>query len=129
MMEMCRWERNLIDIYMNRNMSKAKMMSFYTEGPDWSHTVSIDPEIFDDERAQLIEAATIGVQKQMKEDDFNLGAIVIVKKSKSSKKEALVNAYLCLVNLGQYDLAENLRKNFKNSSGQDLAEDKNGYSY
>lgn len=110
-------------------MSKTKMMSFYTEGPDWSHTVSIDPEIFDDERAQLIEAASLGVQKQMKEDDFNLGAIVIVKKSKSSKKEALVNAYLCLVNLGQYDLAENLRKNFKQSSGQDLAEDKTGYSY
>lgn len=128
-MAMFRWEPNLINIYMNSNMRKTKMMSFYTEGPDWSHTVSIDPEIFEDERAQLIEAATIGVQKQMKEDDFNLGAIVIVKKSKSSKKEALVNAYLCLVNLGQYELAENLRKNFKKSSGQDLAEDKNGYSY
>lgn len=128
-MAMCQLELNLINIYMNSNMSKTKMVSFYTEGPDWSHTVSIDPEIFDDERAQLIEAASLGVQKQMKEDDFNLGAIVIVKKSKSSKKEALVNAYLCLVNLGQYELAENLRKNFKKSSGQDLAEDKNGYSY
>lgn len=111
-------------------MSKTKMMNFYVEGPDWDHTVSLDPTLFDDERAQVIEAASLAIEKQMRDaDDLNLGAIIIVKRSKSAKKEALVNAYLCLVNVGQYKLAEELRKNFKNSSGQDLAEDKMGYSF
>ena len=75
------------------------MMSFYVEGPDWGHTVSIDPELFDNERAQIMEAASSGVEKQIDSDEFNLGAIVMVKKNKSSKKEALVNASLCLVNI------------------------------
>ena len=106
------------------------MLSFYVEGPDWGHNVSIDPELFDDERAQMFEAATLAIEKQMKEsDELNLGAILLVRKSKAAKKEAMVNAFLCLVNIGQYVLAENLRENFKKSSGQDLSEDKNGYSY
>jgi hypothetical protein len=100
-------------------MNKTKMMSFYVEGPDWGHTVSIDPELFDNERAQIMEAASSGVEKQ----------IDSVKKNKTSKKEALVNAYLCLVNIGKYKMAEDLRANFKKSSGQDLAEDKTGYSF
>ena len=105
------------------------MMSFYVEGPDWGHSVSLDPELFDDERSQLIEAASLAVERQMKEDDMNLGAIIIVKKSKAAKKEALVNAYLCLVNVGQYKLAEDLRANFKKETGKDLAEDKMGYEF
>ena len=106
------------------------MLSFYVEGPDWGHNVSIDPELFDEERAQMFEAATLAIEKQMKEsDELNLGAILLVRKSKAAKKEAMVNAFLCLVNIGQYVLAENLRENFKKSSGQDLSEDKNGYSY
>ena len=114
---------------MNK-MSKTKMLSFYVEGPDWGHSVSLDPVIFDDERAQMFEAATLAIEKQMKEaEELNLGAILLVKKSKTAKKEAMVNAFLCLVNIGQYVLAENLRENFKKSSGQDLSEDKNGYSY
>lgn len=116
-------------MYMNRSMNKQKMLNFYVEGPDWSHTVSVDPEVFDDERSQIIEAASAGVEKQINADEFNLGAIVIVKKTKSTKKEALVNAYICLINVGRYKLAENLRQNFKKSSGQDLAEDKIGYSF
>jgi hypothetical protein len=114
---------------MNRSMNKTKMLSFYVEGPDWGHTVSVDPELFDNERAQIIEAATVGVEKQINSEEFNLGAIVIVKKTKTAKKEALVNAYLCLVNVGKYKLAEDLRANFKKNSGQDLAEDKTGYSF
>jgi len=114
---------------MNK-MSKTKMLSFYVEGPDWVHNVSIDPELFDDERSQIFEAATLAVEKQMKEsDELNIGAILLVRKSKAAKKEAMVNAFLCLVNIGQYVLAENLRENFKKSSGQDLSQDKNGYSY
>ena len=110
-------------------MNKQKMLNFYVEGPDWSHMVRVDPEIFEDERAQMIEAATAGVEKQVNAEEFNLGAIVIVKKTKLAKKEALVNAYICLINIGRYSLAENLRNNFKKSSGQDLAEDKIGYSF
>lgn len=109
---------------------KTKMINFYVEGPDWIQTVSVDPELLDTERDQLIEAATLAIEKQIRDTDaLNLGAILIVKRSKAAKKEALVNAYLCLVNAGQYKLAETLRKDFKKSSGQDLAQDKNGYSY
>ncbi len=111
-------------------MSKPKLMNFYVEGPDWEHPVSLDPTVFEDERSQLFEAATLGVEKQLKSADvFNVGAVILVKKSKTAKKEALVNAYLCLVNIGQYVLAEELRKSFKKESGQDLAADQQGYSY
>lgn len=111
-------------------MSKTKMMSFYVEGPDWGHSVSIDPELFDDERSQYFEAASLALEKQMRDnEDMNLGAIIIVKKSKAAKKEVFVNAYLCLVNIGYYKHAEELRATFKKESGNDLAEDKMGYSF
>jgi len=114
---------------MNK-MSKEQTMSFFVEGPDWEYTVSLDPTIFDDERSQLFEAATLAIEKQMKkDDDLNLGACILVRKSKASKKEAMVNAYLCLVNVGQYKLAEDLRNNFKESTKQDLADDKMGYTF
>ena len=106
------------------------MLSFYVEGPDWEHTVSINSDVFFDERAQLFEAATLAVEKEMKTaTSLNVGAIILVKKSKTAKKEAMVNAYLCLVNVGQYRLAEDLRQNFKKQSGQDLALDETGYSF
>lgn len=106
------------------------MLSFYVEGPDWTYSVSLDPEIFDDERSQLFEAASVAVETQLKNsDDVNIGAMIIVKKSKAAKKEAFVNAYLCLVNVGYYKLAEDLRANFKKETGNDLAADKMGYSF
>jgi hypothetical protein len=111
-------------------MSKTKTMNFYVEGPDWTQTVSLDPEFLTIERDRLIEAATLGIEKQIKNsEEMNLGAILLVRRSKTAKKEAMVNSYLCLVNAGHYKLAETLRKDFKKSSGQDLAEDKNGFSY
>ena len=110
-------------------MSKTKMMTFHVEGPNWEQNVSLDPNVFDDERSQLFEAASLAIEKQMKiplEDDeeFLLGALLIVRKSKTAKKEALVSAYLCLVNVGQYQMAEQLRANFKKETGDDLASDK-----
>lgn len=109
---------------------KEKLLTFYVEGPDWLHTVEVDPVLFDDERSQLLEAATLAVEKQLAlAETLNLGAIILVRKSKQAKKEAMVNAYLCLVNVGQYKLAESLRDSFKKQSGQDLAADENGYSY
>ena len=111
-------------------MSKTKMLNFYVEGPDWQHSVSVDPNLFDDERSQLFEAASLAIEKQMKEsDELNLGAIILVRKSKTAKKEAMVNGYLCLINVGQYKLAEDLRANFKKETGEDLEEDKMGYEF
>lgn len=111
-------------------MRKTKTMTFYVEGPDWAQTVSIDPDVVETERERLIEAGTVGIEKQIKESDaLNLGAILLVRKSKKSKKEAMVNSYICLVNAGHYKLAENLRSDFKKSSGQDLAQDVDGFSY
>lgn len=125
-------------------------MNFYVEGPDWEQSVSIDPELFENERDQLIEAGTLAIEKQIRAtpskeggtlgaekktltiqdtEVFNLGAILLVKKSKTAKKEAMVNAYICLINAGQYKLAEMLRVDFKKASGQDLAQDTNGVSY
>lgn len=105
-------------------------MNFYIEGPDWEQSVSLDPELFIEERDRLIEAGTLAIEKQIKEhESLNLGAILLIKRTKSSKKEAMVNAYICLINAGQYKLAETLRNDFKKSSGQDLAEDKTGFSY
>jgi hypothetical protein len=113
-----------------KKMSKPKSMTFYVEGPDWEQNVSVDPTVCDDERSQLFEAATRAVEKQIKSSDvLNVGAILLVRKSKTAKKEAMVNAYICLVNAGQHILAENLRMNFKTQSGTDLAMDENGYSY
>ena len=111
-------------------MSKPKLMTFHVEGPDWEHEVSVDPELFTAERAQIFEAATVGLEKQIKTaETLNVGAIILVRKGKSVKKEAMVNGYLCLVNAGQHILAETLRQSFKKASGQDLALDENGYSF
>ncbi len=110
--------------------NKTKTMNFYVEGPDWVQNVSVDPELLESERDRLIEAATLGIEKQIeKAESLNIGAILLVKRSKTSKKEAMVNAYLCLVNAGHYKLAETLREDFKKNSGQDLAQDTNGFSY
>ena len=112
------------------NMNKqAATTTYYIEGPDWSRTVDIDTEVFDSFRAQLFEAASEAIEKEIEEsDNFNLGAIVIVKKNKKNEKELLVNAYICLNNVGKHELAENLRKSFKEQTGQDLAVDEVGYS-
>ena len=113
-----------------KKMSKPKLKTFYVEGPDWEQNVAVDPEICSDERAQLFEAATVAIEKQIKSaDTLNVGAILLVRTSKKAKKEAMVNAYICLINAGQHALAENLRINFKSQSGNDLAMDENGYSY
>jgi hypothetical protein len=42
----------------------------------------------------------------------------VAQASKAAKKEAMVNAYICLVNVGQYQLAEELRANFKKETGR-----------
>lgn len=100
------------------------MVSYYVEGPDWSQNVSLDSDAFDTENVQIIEAGTRAIEQEMKKtENFNIGALLIVKKGKKVKGEKLVNAYICLNNAAQYELAEDLRKNFKAQTGQDLAID------
>lgn len=107
--------------------SKTKTVTYYVEGPDWEHAVNVDPEIFDTENSQIFEAAAQAIEKEMKSpDNFNIGALLIVKKSKKSQKEKLVNAYIALNNAAQYTVAEDLRKNFLKQTGQDLAKDEGG---
>jgi hypothetical protein len=109
---------------MNNMSSKTKMVSYYVEGPDWSQNVSLDSDAFDTENVQIIEAGTRAIEQEMKKtENFNIGALLIVKKGKKVKGEKLVNAYICLNNAAQYELAEDLRKNFKEQTGQDLAID------
>lgn len=113
------------------NMTKEKKITYHVEGPDWVYEAELDAEIFVTEAEQLFEAGTRGIENQLKEksdSDINIGAIIIVRKLKSSR-EALVNSYICLNNAAQHKLAEKLRENFKTQSGQDLALDQIGYSY
>jgi hypothetical protein len=110
-------------------MSKQTGIIYHVEGTDWERAVQIDTTIFDTPSAQLFEAASQAVEKEIIEsENFNLGAILIVKKNKKTTKEFLVNAYICLNNIAKYDLAESLRKNYKAETGQDLATDEIGYS-
>jgi hypothetical protein len=102
---------------------------YYVEGPDWERTVELDATVFKTRSAQLIEAASRAIETEMKKrDNFNLGGVVIVKDTRSSNREVLVNAYLCLNNVAQYALARKLREKFKTQTGQDLAADRVGYS-
>ena len=111
-------------------MTKDKKTTFFVEGPNWETEIMVDTVIHEDERSQLIEAATLAIEQKIdREEDLQLGAVILVKKTKKSSKEAMVNAYICLVNAAQYKMAENLRKNFKKESGTDLATDQNGFSY
>lgn len=107
-------------------MIHKKKMTFNVEGPDWNQNVVVDPEVFDTERLQYIEAGTKAIELQKESGDLNLGPIVCVRKGKS-KKEALVNSYICLINSAEYGLAEELRVKYKQQSGQDLAVDEQGY--
>lgn len=100
------------------------MVSYYVEGPDWGQNVSLNTDAFDTEESQVLEAGTRAIEQEMKKsDNFNIGAMLIVKKGKRVKGEKFVNAYVCLNNAAQYALAEDLRKNFKAQTGQDLAID------
>lgn len=107
-----------------------KTIKFNVEGTDWKHDVHVDPEVFDTERAQYIEAASRAIEKQMAtNEELDLGPLLIVKKERS-KREAMVNSYICLTNISQHKLAEELRQNFlKKTDGQDLAVDEKGYSF
>lgn len=109
--------------------AKTKKVTYYVEGPDWTQVVQIDPAAFDTPDAQIFEAGTVAIEQELKTPDtFNVGALLIVKKSKKARTERLVNSYICLNNAAQYSIAEDLRKNFKAQTGQDIAKDDSGIS-
>lgn len=109
--------------------SKTKTVSYYVEGPNWAQTVELDTEIFDTEACQIFEAGTRAIEQELKKsDDLDLGPFLLVKKTKKAKTELFVNTYICLNNSGHYKLAEELRSNYKKESGEDLAQDEQGYS-
>lgn len=111
-------------------MSKSKTATFYVEGPDWTRAVQVDTDVHTTERDQLFEAATIGIETELKETSkLQLGPIILVKKKKTDTREAMVNAYICLNNAAQFGLAEKLRDDYKKSSGNDLAIDEQGISF
>jgi hypothetical protein len=119
-------------MYLKDMMESGKTtnVTFYVEGPDWTEEIIVDVDIFDDEASQLFEAGTKAIEKQVNEkDELNVGALLLIKKGKKTSKEAMVNAYICLNNAAQYDLAEKLKKNFLEASGQDLSLDEPGYTY
>ena len=47
------------------SMTKDKKTTFYVEGPNWEAEVMVNTEIHDDERSQLIEAATLAIEKKL----------------------------------------------------------------
>jgi hypothetical protein len=104
--------------------------NFNVEGLDWIFDLDIDESIFVTPGEQYIEAASRGIEMQISTNEkLNLGPMIIVKK-RGSKKEALVNSYICLNNVSQYALAETLRESYKKQSGgQDLAVDDIGFSF
>lgn len=110
------------------NMTKKKV-TFYVEGVDWTQEIDVDVEIFESPRELYLEAASRGLEEQMKVQKLNLGPVILVRK-KGGKKEALVNSFMCLNNISQYELAQELRAAYmKKSDGQDLALDEQGYSF
>lgn len=111
-------------------MTQQKKVAYQVEGPGWTREVLVDSELHDDERSQLIEAGTLALEAKIKEDEaLSVGAVLSINKKGKKSKEALVNAYLCLINASQHKIAESLRQNFKKETGNDLAMDEKGFSY
>lgn len=110
----------------------TKAKTFIVEGPNWKTEVSVEVEDHDD-RSIIFEAATRGMEKQLNElednNSFDIGPIVILReKGKKKTSEKFVNAYICLNNCGMYKMAEGLRSNYKNATGNDLSLDSDGIS-
>ena len=111
-------------------MTQQIFTQFTIRGPNWSMNVPLDPSIYDTEAQLFIEAATCGIDAKFRasRENFQLGPIVSVKR-KSDGKEAMVNAYTCLINSGHHKMAERLRENFKSETEQDLRLDDSGISW
>lgn len=102
----------------------SKINNKYTvKSANWSMTVSINEEIFDDPH---IEACTRCIEQKIKlleeDEDFLVNPIMFVKSLKrKNSKEKIVNTYKVLLNAGFPSRAEILRKIFYASTEVDLA--------
>lgn len=115
-------------------MMTQNITTLYTvRGPQWSETVTVDESDFSDDRSKYIEVATRGIESQWKSagKKFKLGPIVEVKQKTKNGSTVIVNSYLCLLNSSiptAQSLAEMLRKNYQEETGQDLKLDESGYT-
>jgi len=96
---------------------------YMVKSADWSMTVSVNEEIFDDPH---IEACTKSIERKIKslqpDEDFLVNPIMFVKSLKrKNSKEKIVNTYKVLLNAGFPSRAETLRKVFYASTEVDLA--------
>ena len=104
---------------MNSNIVKFRVSS-----ADWSMTMGVDSEIFDD---LYIEAGTRCIEEKMKTsldkgDDFLLNPIITVSPViKKYGKSKILNSYKILINAGMPSRAEMLREVFYMNSNVDLA--------
>jgi len=111
-------------------MKNINETTYYVEGPNWEATVSVDTDINTEEKFQLLEAGTLAIEKRLSTGkDIQFGPILLIRRASRTAKEAQVNTYLCLINAAQYKAAEDLRSNYKKSSGEDLSLDQNGFAY
>lgn len=112
---------------------ESTSITFSIRGPQWVEIVSVDPTDFSDDRSKYIEVATRGIESQWKSagKKFKLGPIVEVKQKTTNGPTVIVNSYLCLLNSSiptAQSLAEMLRKNYQEETGQDLKLDESGYT-
>lgn len=103
---------------MSKNNNKYTVKS-----ANWSMTVSVNEEIFDDPH---IEACTRCIENKIDkletDEDFLVNPIMFVKSLKrKNSKEKIVNTYKVLLNAGFPGRAEILRKIFYASTEVDLA--------
>ena len=103
---------------MSKNNNKYTVKS-----ANWSMTVSVNEEIFDDPH---IEACTRCIENKIDkldpDEDFLVNPIMFVKSLKrKNSKEKIVNTYKVLLNAGLPNRAELLRKVFYDTTDVDLA--------
>lgn len=96
---------------------------YLVKSANWSMTVSINEEIFDDPH---IEACTQCIEEKIRaleaDDDFLVNPIMFVKSLKrKNSREKIVNTYKVLLNAGFPSRAETLRRIFFNTTDVDLA--------
>lgn len=107
---------------------KNRIKKFVVEGVDWAVEVKLDVLINSDTATRLFVVAAAAIEGILNQfNECKLGAIVLVTEDGKNNTFG-VNSYICLNRIGNYDDAQVLRKNFKRTSGQDLAKDLKGYN-
>lgn len=101
-------------------MNSSKIKEVRVKSADWTDTIEVDAEIFDD---YLLEAATRAVENRKNDPNFNISAVIQTWESKRDKDpDALqvYNSYIVMVNAGLHKKAEHVRAEFKRKNNIDL---------